>query len=478
MNKIKSLLVIALAVFVSASAFASTQNVKVSGSLDAYAFYRSNFDLTKNNDAGSVPQGSTVPGVSHSGSAVSRSNVDEYFMSITQVQISADLTDNVSTVINLINQRDWNGTTFGSSTSAIANEFDILLDLAYVQMKQIFYSPLTLTIGRQDLVFGRGFIVGWNPQDPNSNIQANEFTQIQSFDAIRATLDFSPWTIDLVYSKINEGSTNAEDDRDLYIANINYKFAEYNAVAEAYYVGEFDRLTLASGLSSGDTRGNDTNIVGGRVQFDPISQITLGGEVAYQFGNYRGASSTIALSSIPERDREALGVDLFGEYRWDNAWKPMLGVEYVYLSGEEDLSATTSASYGSWNGNYRLPVYGWIRDYLEVYYATGSSNDQAAGQNQQHICVYGSIKPLDDLQLAVQFYHFWTTDTAHAGITTPGSSTLSSDIGNEIDTVLTYNYTEDVTFTTMVDWFIPGDYYTAPFNSTATQVVQEVKVVF
>jgi len=65
--------------------------------------------------------------------------------------------------------------------------------------------------------------VGWNPQDPQGNFQADEFTQMQSFDAIRATLDFNPWTLDFVYSKIREGATNPEDDRDLTISYITYK---------------------------------------------------------------------------------------------------------------------------------------------------------------------------------------------------------------------------------------------------------------
>ncbi len=76
--------------------------------------------------------------------------------------MAADLTDNVSTVVNIVNQRDWNATTFDAGTANAGAEFDVELDLAYVQMKEIFYSPLTLTVGRQDLWLGRGFIIGNN----------------------------------------------------------------------------------------------------------------------------------------------------------------------------------------------------------------------------------------------------------------------------------------------------------------------------
>jgi hypothetical protein len=203
----------------------------------------------------------------------------------------------------------------------------------------------------------------------------------------------------------------------------------------------------------------------------------LGGEMAYQFGGYRASNGgTVAFAE--ERDRDAWGMDLFGEYRWDNTWKPSLGLQYVYLSGEEDLSATSSGDYGAWNGSFRGPIYGWIRDYMEVYNATAAANDQAAGQNQQHISLYGSLQPLEDLKLTAAYWYFWTTDEAHNVITSPGSPVLSSDIGHEVDLAAIYSYTEDVTFTFMADWFVPGDLFTNPNNDTATQLISEVKVVF
>src|SRR3989338_10951467 len=248
MKLLRALFVVALVLMVAAPmVYAETQNVKVSGSLDAYWFYRVNFDLKDNNDSGAIRVGGAVPASGGTTSTTGHSSeADDFFMSITQIEVSADLTDNVSTVINIVNQRDWNADDFvadaaSTNTNTGPNEFDILLDLAYVQMKEIFYSPLTLTIGRQDLWFGRGFIIGNNNTawDTQGITQADEYSVTTAFDAPRATLDFNPWTIDFVFSKIQEGSHDPEDDIDLYIANVNYKFAEYNAVAEGYYVGEF-----------------------------------------------------------------------------------------------------------------------------------------------------------------------------------------------------------------------------------------------
>jgi len=488
MKHLKALSVLALMLVLAAPAFAETQNVKVSGSIDAYWFYRVNYDLQDNNDSGAIPVGGAVPASGGTTNTTGHSSdADDYFRSNTQIEVSADLTDNVSTVINIVNQRDWNADDFVAdanfaTTNTGPGEFDIILDLAYVQMKEIFYSPLTLTIGRQDLFFGRGFIVGWNPQDPQGVTQADEFTQIQSFDAIRATLDFNPWTLDFVYSKIREGSHDPEDDRDLWIANVNYKFAEYNAVAEGYYVGEMDRNALrTAGTSltndSGGTKGNDTHTLGGRLQFDPISQITLGGELAYQFGDYRAAK--LATAVFPEgRDRQAWAANIFATYRFDYTWKPEITVEYVLFSGETDLGPTSTQSYGAWNGLYRGKFWTAYADFREFVYATSDAGDTSSATNEEFVQIKGAIKPLDDLLLEAMFTYLWFSEDIHNTATNPNTGTRANEIGWEIDLLATYDYTEDVSFGILAGWFVPGDFYSDPSDATATDIVSSVKVTF
>ena len=51
-------------------------------------------------------------------------------------------------------------------------------------------------------------------------------------------------------------------------------------------------------------------------------------------------------------------------------------------------------------------------------------------------------------------------------------------LGQEIDLQATYDYTEDVSFGLLVGWFMPGEFYIAPANDTATDVVGSLKVSF
>jgi hypothetical protein len=509
MKHLRILGVFALALAFSGIAIAETQTVKVSGSVDAKWIYKENFDLRDNNDTSVVPLTGTIPG--QGGGAAGAPNDEtvsndgaDWFMSTVQVEIAADLTDNVSTVINLFNQRDWNANTYdagvgATASSNVANEFDLGVDLAYVTLKEAFYAPLTLTLGRQDIEFGRGLIFGnWQIQDPQSTIIADEFSAVTSFDAARATLDFEPWTIDFVWANIagGQGDANDEDDRNFWFTNVNYKFSEYNAVWEAYLGVDADNATADNTVPASATvtaRSNETYVIGTRAQFDPVSNMTLGAEGAYQWG--KSATTVVATESV---DREAWMFNVFGEYRWaDHAYKPYVGLEYFFSSGDERTS--TGAATGSnegWNGLFRSPTYGVIHDYLETYYQTAlvsgttAAGDSSSATNLQTFFISGGFAPMEDLKIDGKYYWFFTDEDVFSG-TGGANQNVGTDLGTELDVNVTYDYTEDVTFTLGLAWFFPGDVYEGAntsatpgannfgeLDATASQVVTGVNVTF
>ena len=76
-----------------ASAEAAVQNVKVSGGITARGIVHDDFDLDANDDITAGSPGSD--------------GTDSHYMSTVKVNVDADLTDNVSAQIQLLNQRDW-----------------------------------------------------------------------------------------------------------------------------------------------------------------------------------------------------------------------------------------------------------------------------------------------------------------------------------------------------------------------------------
>jgi len=457
MRLLSVLCALVLVVGIATTASAEVQNIKVSGDLTVHSIWRENYDLDKDATTVSVAN-----------------NAQNYFMSIAELQVDADLTDNVATCVRILNQRDWDDAAIGGADGSL----DVILDLAYVQLKEILYSPLTLKIGRQDLWFGEGFIVGAKNRDPDAAIACEELTAVESFDAIRATLDYDPWLIDLIYSKIEEnviqGMTpiGTNDDADLWGANVGYTFDSYNGEAEGYFFSIIDRTDRFNGGTS-----NEIDTVGVRGSFDPFEDLTLAGEVAYQFGDYSNAANIA-------RDRSAMALDIHGEYRFPTArWTPKIGAEYVYLSGETDDAAADTGNWDGWHPVFTDKSFTAIRQLHNLYYTTAHQTTDAnvnyeinpamdSGVTNAHqILISGSVYPTENISLDAVFAHFWYDENPVAG-------SPDDEIGDEIDLTLVYDYTEDVVFSLLAAWFIPGQYFPSGQDDIATNLIASMAVSF
>ncbi|MDD5634702.1 MAG: alginate export family protein [Candidatus Omnitrophica bacterium] len=481
MRLLKILAVLTIALALSVGAYAETQSVKVSGAITERAFARCNYDL-KNHEART---------------AQTSNDWATFLQSTAEVQVDADLTDNVGGVIRLVNQRVWGdnvylddgqmcqigpeGTlmsrTVGyTTTDTNADSFAVDVALAYIELKQFLYSPLTLRIGRQDLWFGKGFIIGANLTQFRNDIYAAEYTAIRSFDAIRATLDYDPLTIDAVYAKITENGMRKDDDVNLWGVNAGYVFDKYNADAEGYFWWKQDRNTGSpAGTSIGSVNGitsNNIYVLGTRGSIDPIENWTVSAEGAYQFGQFLGADY-----QNTTRQRSAWAVDASLECRyWKDkyAWKPVVAIEYILYSGETDASddnnAFASGTYTGWDVMYRGKFDTAIREWQNVFYRTLQASSPAC-TNQQQLLLKGSIEPTDSLTINATYGHFWLCER-YAGVTP------NKNIGDELDFNLTWDYTEDVSFGLLAGWFFPGNHWANGNSDVAADVVGTVKLSF
>lgn len=493
MKFLRALCVLAVALCLTASVYAETQSVKVSGDLTMRGIFRNQYDY----------QGAPAEPVGSSGAA--RTGLDgaqqSWFMSVAEVEVDADLTDNVQTVIRLVNQRDWNVSrkSVNEATTLYPNgrggytenddEFDVMVDLAYVTLKDFIYSPLTLTIGRQDLWFGKGFVVGANLQNPGNdsntvtgNLSAPEYTAVWSFDAVKAVLDYDPWTITGIYSKIYENAVQARDDADLWGLNAGYKFDAYKAEAEAYWFWKNDRGVDVYGPIKDST--NAVHTFGARGSFDPLDVMTLALEGAYQGGDYVG--SRLQTSS---RGRSAWALDASAEWRYlveRFSWKPKLGVEYVYYSGNkpEDNPALASGAYNGWDPMYRGKFDSAIREFVGKFYFSSRypahndnnhviSVEDAAFTNQHQVMFLGSIQPIESLTLKANYNLFWNQEAYLVAV-----DKSKGFVGQEVDLQATWDYTEDVSFGLLAAWFVPGEVYYDNRNDAATDLVGTVTVSF
>ncbi len=523
MKLFRVLCVLALALCITGSVYAETQSVKVSGDLTMRGIYRNDYNLVSQNNEDPMFNTGRVVGVDGTDQS--------WAMTVAEVEVAADLTDNVSTVIRMLNQRDWNVSQNLTNTGPVNNlipngrggyipnsdEFDVMVDLAYVQLKNFIYSPLTMTIGRQDLWFGKGFIIGANQQNPGNptpaltnnifglsgnnntltiggNLSAPEYTAINSFDAVKAVLDYDPWTITGIWSIIQENSVMDRDNIDLWGVNVGYQFDKYNGEAEGYWFYKSDRQVFT--YQDLKFNSNDINTWGLRGSFDPVSWATVAGEGAWQWGQYVG--TTLQNSS---RQRNAFALDVSTEVRYFTdkyAWKPKFGVEYIFYSGNKPESNPDIANgvYTGWDPMYRGKYDSAIREFVGKFYATARypvrgnylqsvADDSRTNQNQ--VIFMGSVQPIDSVTLKANYNLFWNEyaylDSAPSqsqGGRSYGQGFDKSQgwVGQELDLSANWDYTEDVSFNLLAGWFVPGTVYYDGKDATATDLVGSVKVSF
>ena len=450
----RRLLVIFTAVIFVASAaslaFAEVQNIKVSGDIGINAISRDGFDLGTDS---ALQSSSTI-------------------MSTTRVRIDADLTDNVSATVRLLNERDWNV----EAADGAADNSDMDLDLAYVTLKEMLYSPLTLTLGRQELRFGNGLIVG----DPDTNalsvsaIQAEDLSARKAFDAIRATLDYDPLTVDVIYSKITENGTligdEERDDTDLFGVNAAYDLGDnYGTVLEGYLFVRRDESTNAgAALANASARTDTIYCPGLRISTNPIERLNVQAEAAVQVGK------VVTDTTGADADREARAAQVIANYALDMDMSPVLGASYTWLSGDD----TSTSNNEGWNQMFEDQTAGHIIN--TIFTAT----------NTHLINLKGSLKPADDLTIALDYVTLWLDESnVYVGATTlplatgtkyAGAATATGEkhLGQEIDLGLTYDYTEDVQLGLLCGYFYPGDAFDGANSENATEVIASCKVSF
>jgi len=436
------IIVLALALvagLVFSPVYAEVQNVKVSGDIIASGVARSHFNLVNTN-----------PG----DKSVLKQN---FLMSQVRVRVDADLTDNVMATVRLINERIWNGQ---NDTSSGGNS-NIDLDLAYVTLKEFLYSPLSLTIGRQEINFGNGFIIG-NAKVPGTSTSIpTDLSERKAFDAIRATLDYDPLVVDLVYAQVKQ--SNSVDRNTVSLAGINASYALNKKVnVSAYYW-----LKKNNNNTTAD-RPDKLSTIGALISTTPVENLVASLEAAYQFGRNAETSN--------QKKHDAWALQAMADYTFASVkMTPKIGASYTYLSGN-----TTG---GTRNAGWDPMFYDQKLNNI-VYTLLPFSNMNALN-------LKGSCKPVEDLTVSVVYGYYNVAQKNSASFTVPntydggstyygsgtGTYTGKTHLGDALDGTITYDYTEDVQLGLTGGYFLPGDALTSD-SANATQIIGSMKVTF
>ena len=472
--------VLALALIVGlafSAAYAEVQNVKVSGDIIASGVVRNHFNL-------------------QNGPAGDKDDIQQsFFMTQTRVRVDADLTDNVAATVRLINERTWGnsrsngGDNFDDNGQFGANDIDI--DLAYVTLKEFLYSPLTLTVGRQEIKFGNGLIIGKSTAGfnilPIAQIPS-DLSERKAFDAIRATLNYDPLVVDLVYAKVEQPVTFRNNTVELMGINASYALNKKVDLSAYYFLKSDNNETLLRSKGKADK----VNTIGTLVSVRPIDNLVTSLEGAYQFGkNDNDGTTSITKASNASR-HDAWAVQAMADYTFAKLkMTPKIGGSYTYLSGGK---VTGSRRNNGWD---------------PMFYDQQLNNITYALLPFTNLSVFnlkGSIKPMEDVTLMLNYGYYDRGSRAKGReLVSPGTydSGLSyiddgldyaydadytgkKHLGDAIDATVLYDYTEDVQFGLTAGWFKSGAGLTTTGaggsdgsgRHIATQLIGSMKVAF
>jgi len=482
----KVLLAAALVALMAAPAFAAVQNVKVSGDIDSTYISRNHFGLGQQTSPGWVEDVGLVK--------------QSVFVTQARVRIDADLSDNVSTTVGLINERGWAAET---AAGVAAQNTDVQLYLAYATLREFLYSPLTVSVGRQVFSYGNGLVIGDggpnNIATGNLGTIAADLTKRTTYDGIKAVLDYKPLTLDLIYFKNDQNFLTGAPDAvktssDVWGLNANYQLGDaMNSIVEGYFFARQtgDRSTtvgpnfVALGPAN---KGDQLYVPGLRVSTNPIKGLNLQAEAAWQFG--RIARTTLA--GVPVNGdnarRSAMAFQLMGSYTLPvlEKYKPTVNASFTHVSGDKNRTdhRTVSASpasrtvYTAWDPFNESQNGGTI--YNSIFNLT----------NLNIFSLGGSVTPVEDVTATLTWTGLWADRRWHSTanplvlVQPDGSAsgtlatTSRKEMGSEYDLNVNYAYTEDVTLGVSLGWFIPGRTFDGNNDTKATQALAHVLVNF
>jgi hypothetical protein len=304
--------------------------------------------------------------------------------------------------------------------------------------------PLTLIVGRQDIVFGEGWLVSdGTPLDgPRTNY----------FDAVRATVEMKEikGTLDLIYIDqtaspnrrlrpiFSKSKPLMEQDERAAIAYFSTNSIERTPI-DAYFIYKHDEAVLSSGDNG------DVCTIGSSLAHDFNSNVTGRVEGAYQFGTRKNAVM------FPDKDSglSAFGLNSRLTYSFRDPLKNQAWLGYEVLSGND--------ADDSHNHQFD-PLWGRWAKYSELF--PNDLDRPSDRSNIQRINLGYQVEPANGMPIQANYHALFAYANRNSG--TPGFSDHGIFKGHLFTALLRYQYNRYWSGYLLGEYFIPGDYYETP----------------
>ena len=362
-----------------------------------------------------------------------------------------------------------------------------IIDNLNVQLKQPFDLPATLTVGRQDIFLGDGWLVGdGTPEDGSFSYFLDSARLTWKLDDQHTTIDAigivqygrpDAWLPTLGPSTTQGGNPEPlmltdQDEKGAILWVNNKSVAAANL--DGYFIYKHDtRLNNAPEAAFGDNA--DIFTVGGRVSGLVQDHWQYSAEGAYQFGEKQdpelngqtGSNPLLAPSAQTTgfRDISAFGVNAKAGYLFKDSMANQLNLVFEFLSGDDPNSTGDEMFDLLWG---RWPR--WSEMYNIYSYVQETRVGQTA--NLYRFGPTWSLSPTKKMDFSASYYAMFADQSvptrdlnstllpALGGPSELGPFTGNGNFrGHYLQGILKYKFNQHLSGHLWSEFLFPGDYY-------------------
>jgi hypothetical protein len=333
---------------------------------------------------------------------------------------------------------------------------EFVFDNLNVSLKNPGGKPFTLTLGRQDIAMGNGWLImDGTPGDGSRTI---------FFDAARLTYELKPYKTTFDFIAVCNSS---KSDTWLPVfhpdqAGFPKPLTEQNENGAIFYVSNksvakttIDGYFIYKHDSKVQANGNNASIsaFGVRVERDLADHWRYRFEVAPETGEKNG------------KDLSAFGANQRLTYLWKNKTNQRVHFGYEYLSGDDPATAGTNEGFD--------PLWGRWPQWSELMLYNLSRETRVGEWSNFHRLDFGwGCSPTKKLDLSADYMPLFAANNPLGG--RPGFSETGSFRGHYGQGTMRYRFTDHVNGHLWAEFFVPGSYYTEAKSDTACFLRWEV----
>ncbi len=332
----------------------------------------------------------------------------------------------------------------GSTTGNKDWHYDIhelAVDNFYGELRNLFDSTVDIRLGRQDLLYGEGFLIAdGTPSDGSRTYYFNALTTKWRFNETN-TLDllyiYNPRD-DQFFPVLNEDKSpqalnvTKEEAYAFYLKSMSFKPFDL----ETYYIYKKEGVDGGKGYQA---EKGIINTLGSFLKYTRDSWV-LRGQIASQWGKY-GLN-----------DRLAQGGYVFIDKNFpQKTWTPTLTAGYAYLSGDDK---DTSKNEG-WDPVFsRFP---WLSELYGALY-TAEAGIHSYWTNLHLARASLTLKPTEKMKLFLAYNYLWADEYPSPNMALSITGT-GKNRGHLPQVQLSYSFTKNISAYILCEYLAPGNFY-------------------